>query len=71
MLTAKDHAQIGWRLLPGICDSFSKLEERFLRECKSKNIDEYKLRIYFTHLLMLTDELKEEYQRLIELILEE
>lgn len=67
----KQLAKLGWEFLPKIVKSYEQLERKFQIECKRDVIDDYKLRVYFVHLLMLTDNLKEEYRRLMEMVLEE
>lgn len=55
--------------LPRICNDLERIERKFLIECRKDNIDEYLLRTYFTHLLMLTDELKDSYKQVLEQII--
>jgi hypothetical protein len=63
-------AMLEYYKLPKISHDIDALERKFLIECRKDEFDEYILRTYFTHLLMLTDELKDSYRQVLELIIE-
>lgn len=64
-------AILEYNMLPRISNDVSTIEKKFLIECRKSTRDEYLLRVYFTHLLMLVDELKDSYRQILEQIIEE
>jgi len=63
-------AILEYNILPRISNDVETLEKKFLIECRKSNRDEYLLRVYFTRLLMLVDELKDSYRSILEQIIE-
>jgi hypothetical protein len=60
-----------YNMLPRISNDVETLERKFLIECRKDYVDEYLLKVYFTRLLMLVDDLKDSYRQILEQIIEE
>ncbi len=63
-------AILEYNTLPRISNDVDTIERKFLIECRKSNRDEYLLRVYFTRLLILVDELKDSYRQILEQIIE-
>jgi len=63
------HAYEAYRALPDMVDEYQALDRKFRLEFKKDEKDIYLLNIYFAHLLLLIDSLKDEHSRLLELVL--
>ena len=64
-------AILEYNTLPRISNDVDIIEKKFLIECRKSSRDEYILRVYFTRLLLLVDELKDSYRQILEQIIEE
>lgn len=64
------HAMLGANLVKNSKDQYEAIERKFLIETKKDIVDKVNLDYYFTELVILLDNLTQEYKELSNLILE-